>query len=80
MVRELIGTDLGGQTMMADETRQRLVKLLASVMRKERDRCVQPWRSSHRSHPTSKHHHNLNETGQKCINVGHILCNFQNKS
>merc|ERR1719318_787059 len=32
MVRELIGTDLGGQTMMADETRQRLVKLSASVM------------------------------------------------
>ena len=25
-------------------------------------------------------HHKLNETGQKCINVGHILCNFQNKS
>jgi len=32
MVRELIGTDLGGQTTLADETRQRLVKLSASVL------------------------------------------------
>ena len=31
LVRELIGTDQGGQTL-ADDTRQRLVKLSASVM------------------------------------------------